>query len=83
MEGASIKREPVAARQRMDPAATNAARTLFLNRCAKCHALPQVGRYTTAQWERIIPKMAKRSGLKPEQKAALLAYLVSAKGNTR
>jgi cytochrome c2 len=52
-------------------------RKLFLNRCARCHKLPHPDEFTPAQWSRIVPKMAKRSGLKPEQRDAVIAYLCS------
>src|SRR3954466_2396898 len=52
-----------------------AGQKLFLSRCARCHQLPRAAAHTPEQWSRIVPKMAKRSGLKPDQRDAVIAYL--------
>ena len=54
-------------------------RVLFVNRCARCHSLPKPNDVSAAQWPNILTKMAKRSGLKPEQRQAVLTYLLLAR----
>ncbi|MFL6530206.1 MAG: c-type cytochrome [Chthoniobacterales bacterium] len=58
-----------------DLALAAAGHKLFLSRCSRCHQLPRATAHTPEQWSRIVPKMARRSGLKPEQRDAVLAYL--------
>jgi cytochrome c5 len=67
------------ARQHADAAMLEAGRSLFIGRCARCHALPNVAEHGTQQWPGIVAKMSKRSGLKPDQSRAVLAYLLAAR----
>jgi mono/diheme cytochrome c family protein len=53
-------------------------RDLYLTRCAKCHRLEPIGRYSEPKWEEILPDMAHESKLKPEQLADLRAYVLAA-----
>jgi cytochrome c5 len=63
--------------QQPDRATIAAGQKLFFARCAKCHAAPKLSKYSTEQWPRIVQKMAKRSGLKPDQQQAVLAYILA------
>jgi mono/diheme cytochrome c family protein len=63
--------------QQVDPAALTSGRSLFLNRCARCHALPVVSKQSAEKWPKIVAKMSKRSGLKTEQGEAVLAYILA------
>lgn len=54
-------------------------RSLFVDRCAHCHALPEIAAHTSEQWPGIVGHMTKRSGLKPEQSSAVLAYILAAR----
>jgi mono/diheme cytochrome c family protein len=67
------------ARQHADAAMLATGRSLFVGRCAHCHALPAVAEHTAQQWPGIVEHMSKRSGLKPDQSRAVLAYLLAAR----
>ncbi len=67
-------------RQQVDLAWLNSGRSAFVSRCAECHALPAVNEHTRAQWPVIVAQMAKRSGLGPEQRENVLAYILAARG---
>ena len=54
-------------------------RTLFVSRCIECHTLPAVGKHTAAEWPALIDGMAGRANLKPEQRGAVLAYILAAR----
>ncbi len=66
------------ARQQSDPASLASGRMLFVNRCARCHALPVIGATSAQEWPGIVAAMSKRSGLKGEQSQAVLAYILAA-----
>ncbi len=66
--------------QQVDLATLNSGRSAFVNRCGGCHALPGVNEHTRAQWPGIVAEMATRSGLKPEQRSAVLDYILAAHG---
>ncbi len=66
------------ARQHADAATLAAGRQLFVGRCARCHALPNVAEHTAQQWPEIVSEMAKRSGLNGDQSRSVLAYLAAA-----
>ena len=68
---------PAGPSQQVDPATLATGRSLFLNRCARCHALPVVAKQSAAKWPTIVAKMAKRSGLKAEQSEAVLSYILA------
>ncbi len=65
-------------RQQVEMAMLSSGRSAFVSRCAGCHALPDVNEHTRAEWPDLVAEMAKRSGLKPEQREAVLAYLLAA-----
>ncbi|MDQ6861326.1 MAG: cytochrome c [Verrucomicrobiota bacterium] len=72
-------KSPTLTPPRFDPAMVAAGQKLFVARCARCHRLPRPAEHTPEQWSIIVPRMAKRSGLKPEQRDAVLAYLSTAR----
>jgi cytochrome c5 len=57
----------------------NQGRSLFMARCIECHALPVVGAHSVARWRKVLPKMAPRARLQPNEEEAVLAYLVAAR----
>jgi len=69
----------VGARQHVDLATLREGRTLFVSRCIECHTLPAVGKHTAAEWPALIDEMAGRANLKPEQRVAVLAYILAAR----
>ena len=69
----------VGARQHVDLAMLGEGRVLFVSRCIECHTLPAVGKHTVAEWPALIDEMAGRANLKPEQRGAVLAYILAAR----
>ena len=67
------------ARQQADPAMLTSGRSLYIGRCARCHALPAVAEHSAEQWPEIVSHMAKRSGLNAQQSRAVLAYVLAAR----
>jgi len=65
-------------RQQIDLALLNAGRSAFVTRCAGCHALPGVNEHSRDEWPGIVTAMAKRSGLKTDQREAVIAYILAA-----
>ena len=55
-------------------------REIYVGRCAKCHAVKPVNAYAAEDWaSRIMPKMAKKAKLTPEEKETVLAYVLAAR----
>ena len=52
-------------------------RALFVTRCIECHALPVVTHHRAEIWPHLVDKMAARADLKPAEREALAAYLVT------
>jgi hypothetical protein len=52
-------------------------RTLFVHRCIECHTLPLVWHYRTDEWPGIVSSMSHRSGLKPAEREAIVAYILA------
>lgn len=52
-------------------------RTIYVTRCAKCHAVEPVKKYSREQWKTIIPDMAEETKLSPSETAAVAAYIHS------
>ncbi len=56
-------------------AALASGRDIYVGRCAKCHSVEPVLKYTAAQWAEIIPDMAERTKLTPVEEAAVNEYV--------
>jgi mono/diheme cytochrome c family protein len=52
-------------------------RKIYTQQCTACHAAEAVSSYTAAQWATILPDMAERSKLVPDQAAAVRAYVAA------
>ncbi|HLP55220.1 MAG TPA: cytochrome c [Fluviicola sp.] len=52
-----------------------AGESLFNQHCGRCHDLPKVEDYSADRWDRIVPSMAKKSKLTPEQEASVMTYV--------
>jgi cbb3-type cytochrome oxidase cytochrome c subunit len=52
-----------------------AGQRIFMNRCSKCHDLPDPGKYKAERWEGILRVMDTRAGLSREQEVHLNAYV--------
>ena len=66
------------ARQHVDAATLTTGRSLFVSRCAHCHALPVIAEHTAEKWPGIVAKMEKRAGLQAAEKNAVLSYILAA-----
>ncbi len=52
-------------------------RTIYVTKCAKCHAPEPVRNYSVASWEEIIPEMALETKLSAAETAAVHAYVMA------
>ena len=64
-------------RQHANAPTLGQGRSLFLNRCIQCHALPEVSRFDASRLSAIVAKMSGRANLSPEQHEAVLKYLLT------
>ncbi len=49
--------------------------SLFNNNCGKCHALPEIPKYSKEKWQKIVPSMAKESKLDNIQESKVMAFV--------
>jgi hypothetical protein len=56
---------------------TLAGRTIFMNRCGRCHDLPKPDQYTAQRWQGILSYMIPRARLDQEQGIHVTAYLTA------
>jgi mono/diheme cytochrome c family protein len=70
------------ARENADERTLAQGRTLFLNRCIQCHALPEVARFDASELTTIVAKMSGRANLSPKQHEAVLKYLLTARARS-
>ena len=62
------------------PASTlEEGRRLYTGRCATCHTIDPVGKYSAPRWREIIAEMADKAKLSPAEKDAVLAYILAAR----
>ncbi len=58
--------------------APDRGKTLYLAKCAKCHAFEKPEDYEVAEWrDEIMPVMARKARLDPADSAAVLAYILA------
>jgi mono/diheme cytochrome c family protein len=57
-------------------------RTLFLNRCIQCHALPEVARFDAPHLTAIVAKMSGRANLSAKQHEAVLKYVLTVRSQS-
>jgi len=66
-------------RRGVSTVALTRGREVYLSRCTRCHGLEPIDRYPARQWkDQIIPAMALRSHLSPDQTSDLEAYVLTA-----
>lgn len=65
------------ARQNADARTLTEGRRVYLNRCIQCHALPDVAKYNPPRLKAIVAVMSGRASLSPEQRDAVLKYLLT------
>jgi mono/diheme cytochrome c family protein len=57
-------------------------RVLFASHCIECHTLPPIARYTGSQWPHLVDAMAGRASLKPEEREAVLSYILATRAQS-
>ncbi len=58
--------------------ALNRGRDLYGGRCTNCHSADPIHKYSLSRWREITEEMAPKAKLRPDEKAALLAYIEAA-----
>jgi hypothetical protein len=67
---------PLAAKPIMDVKSDiETGKTIFTNRCGKCHVLPKPDDFTAKRWEGILSYMIPKARLSNEQAIHVTAYL--------
>jgi len=57
-------------------------RSLYAQRCARCHALYEPEAYPAAKWEGAVHEMRDRAGLSEGEERSIIQYLVSVSSRT-
>ena len=57
-------------------------RELYVTKCTKCHAPEPVLKYSAAEWEKIVPDMAKDTKLSTRETAAVRDYIMAVLNNS-
>ena len=60
-----------------DLATLQRGRTLFARRCIECHTLPPMWKYSREDWPQIVNDMSHRASLKPDEREAIIAYVLA------
>ena len=60
-------------------ATLESGRRTFATQCTACHNANPVGKYSAAQWRKIVADMSLRAKLNAGQEQALLAYVIAAR----
>jgi hypothetical protein len=58
-------------------------RTLFVHRCIECHTLPAIWKYSREDWPKIVNDMSHRASLKPAEREAVVAYILTVRATER
>src|SRR5438067_6370217 len=58
-------------------------RTLFVRRCIECHTLPPIWKYSREDWPKIVNDMSHRASLKPEEREAVISYILAVRATER
>jgi hypothetical protein len=58
-------------------------RNLFVHRCIECHTLPPMWKYSRGDWPQIVNDMSHRASLKPEERDAVVAYILAVRSSER
>jgi cytochrome c2 len=70
-----------AKREQVDTTTLTRGRTVLLNRCIQCHAVPNVARFDPPSLTAIVGKMSGRANLSAEQHEAVLKYLLAVRSS--
>jgi hypothetical protein len=71
------------AKQSANSATLERGRTLFVHRCIECHTLPPMWKYSREDWPQIVSDMSHRASLKPQEREAVIAYILAVRKNER
>jgi len=69
----------IPSKQRVDMQILDRGRKLFVHRCIECHTLPPIWKYTREDWPQIVNDMSHQASLKPEEREAIIAYILAAR----
>jgi cytochrome c2 len=58
-------------------------RSLFVHRCIECHTLPPIWKYSRDDWPKIVNDMSHRASLKPQDRDAVVAYILAVRAAAR
>jgi mono/diheme cytochrome c family protein len=78
LSGCVANGPPVVTNKDVDLALMQRGRALFTQRCIECHTLPPVRRYSREEWPRLVDAMAPRASLRPNERDAIVAYILAA-----
>lgn len=85
-ESTSLNAPPITApliragtREQADVRMLTEGRSVLLNRCIQCHALPETAKYGPDRLRKIVAMMSGRANLSARQREALLKYLLAAR----
>jgi mono/diheme cytochrome c family protein len=56
-------------------------RKLFVHRCIECHTLPAMWKYSREDWPKIVNDMSHRASLNPEDREAVIAYILAVRAS--
>jgi len=72
-----ISNEPANTKPKTATATTAAmnGEAIFEQRCKRCHALPQPGKFTVAEWDNILISMVPKARLDKDAEAKLRTYI--------
>jgi uncharacterized membrane protein len=68
------------AKKQIDQSQLDRGRTLFVHRCIECHTLPPMWKYSREDWPQIVNDMSHRASLKPEDRDAVITYILAVRG---
>ena len=68
-----------ASRQGVPASSLEVGRRVLATRCANCHSLEPIGKFSAEEWGEIVEDMSDRAGLNEEQKRQVTAYLQAAR----
>lgn len=63
--------------QPADIAMLRKGRTLLVHRCIECHTLPPLWHNKIEDWPGMVNSMAHRANLKPQERDAIIAYILA------
>ena len=65
--------------RKMEANKLQGGRQLFVHRCIECHTLPAIWKYSREDWPKIVNDMSYRASLNPQEREAVIAYILAAR----